>query len=53
MRMHRLALNLLTMSLYEKDPVKAKEFLTNYSCMTAESAIDSWKKLGEIFDCEV
>lgn len=35
------------MSLYEKDPVKAKEFLTNYSCMTAESAIDSWKKLGE------
>ncbi len=35
------------MSLYEKDPAKAKEFLTNYSCMTAESAVDSWKKLGE------
>ena len=35
------------LSLYEKDPVKAKEFLTNYSCMTAQSAVDSWKKLGE------
>lgn len=35
------------MSLYEKDPAKAKEFLTNYTCMTAETAVDSWKKLGE------
>ena len=35
------------MSMYEKEPAKAIEFLTNYSCMTAQSAVDSWKKLGE------
>lgn len=35
------------LELYGKDPAKAKEFLTNYSCMTAQAAVDSWKKLGE------
>ncbi len=25
----------------------AKKFLTNYTCMTAQSAFDAWKKLGE------
>lgn len=35
------------MSLYEKDFVKVKEFLINYSCMIVELVIDSWKKLGE------
>ena len=34
-------------ALLEKDPAKGKEFLTNYTCMTAQTAIDSWKKLGE------
>lgn len=35
------------LKLYEQDPSKAKAFLTNYSCMTAESAVDSWRRLGE------
>ena len=35
------------MKLYNEDPEKAKEFLTNYTHMTAQSAVDSWKKLGE------
>ena len=26
---------------------KGKEFLTNYTCMTAQAAVDRWKKLGE------
>ena len=34
-------------ALLEKNPVKGKEFLTNYTCMTAQAAVDSWKKLGE------
>jgi len=34
-------------AMYEKDPKKAVEFLTNYTNMTAECAIDAWKKLGE------
>ena len=35
------------MKLYNEDPEKAKDFLTNYTHMTAQSAVDSWKKLGE------
>ena len=35
------------MKLYNEDPEKAKELLTNYTHMTAQSAVDSWKKLGE------
>ena len=35
------------LAMYEKDPAKAKEFLTNYTEMTAQCAVDSWKKLGE------
>ena len=35
------------MVMYEKDPAKAKEFLTNYTEMTAQCAVDAWKKLGE------
>ena len=34
-------------AMYEKDPAKAVEFLTNYTDMTAQCAIDAWKKLGE------
>ena len=34
-------------AMYEKDPKKAVEFLTNYTDMTAQCAIDAWKKLGE------
>lgn len=35
------------MKLYQKDPQQAKEFLTNYTSMSAQTAVDSWKKLGE------
>ena len=31
----------------EKDPAKAKTFLTNYTNMTAQSTLDAWKRLGE------
>ena len=34
-------------ALLEKDPVMGKEFLTNYTSMTAQCAVDAWKKLGE------
>ncbi len=33
--------------LFEQDPAKAKAFLTNYTAMTAQSTIDSWRRLGE------
>lgn len=35
------------LKLYQEDPQKAKEFLTNYTDMAARTALDSWKKLGE------
>ena len=35
------------LAMYEKNPAKAVEFLTNYTNMAAECAIDEWKKLGE------
>ncbi len=34
-------------ALYEQDPAKARAFLTNYTAMTAEAAVDGWKRLGE------
>ena len=33
--------------LLEKEPAKAKALLTNYTKMTAQSAFDTWKRLGE------
>ena len=33
--------------LLEKDPAAAKAFLTNYTRITAQSTIDTWKRLGE------
>lgn len=33
--------------LYNENPDHARSFLTNYTNMTAMSAFDSWKKLGE------
>ncbi len=35
------------LALYQKDPAKAVEFLTNYGCTMAEGAVHDWKKLGE------
>ena len=35
------------MKLYAENPQKAKEFLTNYTGMSAQAAVDAWKKLGE------
>ena len=35
------------LKLYQEDPAKAKEFLTNYTDMAARTTIDRWKKLGE------
>ena len=34
-------------ALLAKDEAKGKEFLTNYTSMTAQAAVDAWKKLGE------
>ncbi len=33
--------------LYAKDPAEAKAFLTRYTGITAQSAFDTWKRLGE------
>ena len=35
------------LELHKKDPALAKEFLTNYTSMSATTAVDNWKKLGE------
>lgn len=35
------------LKLYQEDPVKAKDFLTNYTDMTARTTVDRWKKLAE------
>ena len=35
------------LKLYQEDPAKAKAFLTDYTSMTAQTAVESWKKLGE------
>ena len=35
------------LKLYQQNSAKAKEYLTNYTHMTAQTAVDSWKKLGE------
>lgn len=41
------AIESTALKMYEKSPANAVDFLTNYSCMTAEISVDSWKKLGE------
>lgn len=35
------------LKLYQEDPAKAKDFLTNYTDMTARTTVDRWKKLAE------
>lgn len=35
------------LELYKQSPEKAKAFLTNYTNMTAQDAVDRWKQLGE------
>lgn len=35
------------MNLYQENPAKAKDFLTNYTDMTAHTAIHRWRKLAE------
>jgi dipeptidase len=35
------------LALYKTDPVKGREVLTAYSAETAESTVNSWRKLGE------
>ncbi|MCF2580411.1 C69 family dipeptidase [Bacteroides caecigallinarum] len=35
------------LKLYQEDPAKAKDFLTNYTDMTARTTIDRWKKIAE------
>ena len=37
----------VAVKMLETDPDKAKEFLTNYTVMTAQSTHDAWKRLGE------
>ena len=37
----------VAVKLLDTDPAKAKEFLTNYTVMTAQSTHDAWKRLGE------
>lgn len=35
------------LKLFANDPAQAKTFLTNYTNLTAQSAFDTWKRLGE------
>lgn len=35
------------LELWQQDPKKAREFLSAYTSMTAQTAVDSWKRLGE------
>ena len=35
------------LKLYQESPQKAKDFLTDYTAMTAQTAVESWKKLAE------
>ena len=37
----------VALKMYADDPEKAKDFLTRYTQMTAQVAVNSWKKLGE------
>lgn len=37
----------VALKMYADDPEKAKDFLTRYAQMTAQAAVNSWKKLGE------
>ena len=40
-------IELSAIELYNKDPQLAKDFLTQYTSMTAKTAVESWKRLGE------
>ncbi|WP_276863197.1 C69 family dipeptidase [Mediterranea massiliensis] len=37
----------VAVKMLETDPAQAKEFLTNYTVMTAQNTHDAWKRLGE------
>ena len=37
----------VAVKLHKKNAKEATNFLTNYTCMMAQNAVDSWKKLGE------
>lgn len=37
----------MALQMYADNPQKAKDFLTHYTSMTAQAAVESWKKLGE------
>ena len=37
----------VALKMYADDPEKATDFLTRYTQMTAQAAVNSWKKLGE------
>ncbi len=37
----------VAVKLHKTNPVEAVKFLTNYTGMMAQNAVDSWKKLGE------
>ena len=37
----------VAVKLQKKNNAEAVNFLTNYTCMMAQNAVDSWKKLGE------
>lgn len=37
----------MALKMYQQNPAEAKEFLTNYTNMTADNTISTWKKLGE------
>ena len=38
------------MELYEKDPVAARTYLTDFSNQQAEAVTASWKELGEYME---
>jgi len=35
------------LELYEQDPARAREFLTDYSCKTTQNTVDEWWNFGE------
>ena len=45
--MSQEAIEATAAKMYETDPAKAKVFLANYTNMSAQSAFETWKHLGE------
>lgn len=41
------AIDAAALKLHEDDPALAREFLTDYSCQTADNTVKRWKELGE------